>query len=190
MSDVRKGLEFSSVLRTDDAYFDDERRRRPKTFDSRLLQDPVTVLSRRAPLIFAETSSTSDAMRAMQSEHSGVVLVTRTGSNDSPLVGVFTERDILLRVINRGRNPAETNLHEVMSSDPECLQEDSKVAWVLNMMAVGGFRHVPVVNTRKWPVSVVSVRDVVEFLVESFPHEILNLPPDFAAHRPIPREGA
>ena len=58
------------------------------------------------------------------------------------------------------------------------------------MMSVGGFRHVPVVNQRGFPVAVISVRDVVEFLVEAFPSEILNLPPDFGMEERHPRDGA
>ena len=69
------------------------------------------------------------------------------------------------------------------------LDADAKLAWVLNMMSVGGFRHVPLVNTQGHPVGVVSVRDVVEFLVQSFPNEILNLPPDFGARTHLPRDG-
>jgi CBS domain-containing protein len=77
-----------------------------------------------------------------------------------------------------------------MSANPEFLPCDARVAWVLNMMSVGGFRHVPIVNMRGFPAAVISVRDVVEFLVEAFPREILNLPPDFGAEERHPRDGA
>jgi len=189
VSRLTRGMDYSPSAKNDEAYFDDDRLSRPRSFDTQLLQEPVTVLSTRSPLIFSESAPTSEAMRAMQSEHSGVVLITEDGTANSPLLGVFIERDILLRVINRGRNPAETPLKEVMSADPEFLQADGRVAWVLNMMSVGGFRHVPVVNVRGCPVAVISVRDVVEFLVEAFPNEILNLPPDFGVRKNIPRDG-
>jgi CBS domain-containing protein len=78
----------------------------------------------------------------------------------------------------------------VMSGDPEFLRSDAPVAWVLNMMSVGGFRHVPVVNALGCPVAVISVRDVVEFLVEAFPSEILNLPPNFGERPSRARDGA
>ena len=64
------------------------------------------------------------------------------------------------------------------------------VAWVLNKMSVGGFRHVPAVDEEGCPVIMVSVRDVVEFLVQSFPSEILNLPPEFGGERDQTRDGA
>ena len=182
---------LSLTRRGDEGYFDEtSSRHRARNFDAELLREPVTVLSTRLPVIFPKEASTSDAMRSMQAQHRGCVLVTENGTSSSPLTGIFTERDIMLRVINRGRNPAETPLTEVMTHEPECLQADARIAWVLNVMSVGGFRHVPVVNGRGCPVAVISVRDVVEFLVQSFPNEILNLPPDFGARRPIPRDGA
>ena len=81
-------------------------------------------------------------------------------------------------------------LKEVMTLEPETLALDSRLAWALNMMSVGGFRHVPVIDERGWPAFVVSVRDIVEFLVESFPSEILNLPPDFGREPRLARDGA
>jgi len=66
----------------------------------------------------------------------------------------------------------------------------STVAFVLNRMAVGGFRHVPVVDEGDRPVAIISVRDVVEFLVEHFPREIMNLPPEVGANITRSREGA
>jgi len=191
MTNLIRDVEYSMLGRgADEGYFDDEGGPRARTFDGRLLHEPVTVLSTRSPLIFSVRTPTSEAMRAMQSQHRGCVLVTEDGTASSPLTGIFTERDILLRVINRGRNPAETPLSDVMSHEPEFLQTDARVAWVLNMMSVGGFRHVPVVNGRGWPIAVISVRDVVEFLVEAFPNEILNLPPDFGRRKSLPRDGA
>ena len=51
------------------------------------------------------------------------------------------------------------------------------------MMSVGGFRHVPIVDAEGRPVHVVSVRDVVEFLVEAFPQEVLNRGGDRTSER-------
>jgi CBS domain-containing protein len=52
------------------------------------------------------------------------------------------------------------------------------VAWALNKMHLGGFRHVPIVDAGGKPVGVVSVKNIVDFIVELFPAAVLNLPPD------------
>jgi CBS domain-containing protein len=79
-----------------------------------------------------------------------------------------------------------------MTPDPETLSVRSSVASALNMMSVGGFRHIPVVDDEHRPVFMIRVRDVVEFIVESFPREILNLPVghNSIVQRPRAREGA
>ena len=117
-------------------------------------------------------------------------MITQDGTVRSPLTGIFTERDVLTKIIDSGRNPATVPLSEVMTADPESLPTDAKLAWALNMMSVGGFRHLPVTDTRRWPAFIISVRDIVEFLVESFPTEILNLPPDFGREQGRSRDGA
>jgi CBS domain-containing protein len=156
----------------DEAYYDRGRGRR--VFDSALLREPAGVLPARKPLVFSPRDSVTDAMRAMQAEHRGCVLVTRDGTPGTPLTGIFTERDVLFRIVDRGRNPATLPLEEVMTADPERLRADEPFAAVLHMMSVGGFRHIPIVDEGDRPIFVVSVRDVVEFLVEAFPREILN----------------
>lgn len=159
----------------DETYFD-QPRARIESFDAELLQEPVVALPVRQALIFSLTDTVTVAMRAMQRDHRGCVVVTDDGTRESKLVGIFTERDVLLRIVDRGKNPATLPLSEVMTADPEVLSVHSTVAAALNGMSVGGFRHIPIVNDEHHPVFVVSVRDVVEFLVEAFPREVLTLP--------------
>jgi len=125
----------------------------------------------------------------MQSEHRGCVIVTDDGTPSSKLSGIFTERDVLFRIVDQGRNPATLPLADVMTPDPEVLPVRSTVAYALNKMSLGGFRHLPVVDEEHRPVFVVSVRDVVGFLVEAFPREVFNLP-DLEVSTTRSREGA
>ena len=171
-----------ALIEQDEAYFDAER---PRSFDATLLDAPAAVLQARRARTLAREDSVTDAVRAMQKEHRGVVVITEDGSDATAVVGIFTERDVLFRIIDGGRNPATLALEQVMTVDPECLGEDGCVADVLRMMSVGGFRHVPLVDERGRPTGVVSVRDVVDLLVEAFPAEIVN----HGADRQSAREG-
>lgn len=172
----------------DEVYFQDERRA-SRVFDSALLRRPLSVLPVRKPIILAPQSSITEAMASMQREHRGCVLVTEDGTERTRLVGIFTERDVLYKIVNRGRNPAVLPVEEVMTPSPEGLLVDSSVAYVLNRMSTGGYRHVPIVNADGCPVCVISVRDVVDFLVDHFPREVQNLPVEHGAHT-REREGA
>ncbi len=177
------------VLEGDEAYFEQERGAPDRVFDASLIQEPLKRLVRRRPLVFSPDENVTEAMRAMQRERRGCVLITHDGTHDSRLVGIFSERDVLYRVVDRGRNPAKLPLGEVMTADPDSLPVEASIAWALNKRAVGGFRHVPVVDASLHPVCVVSVRDVVEFLVDFFPDDVLNLPPEYGPPRSAKREG-
>lgn len=172
----------------DETYFEGSQERRSTGFGAELLREPLSVLPIQRAIIMPPHASVTEAMRAMQREHRGCVLITADGTGNSKLVGIFTERDVLFRIVDKGRNPAALPLADVMSSDPDFVPEDAPVAYVLNRMSVGGFRHIPVVNDEHQPRCMISVRDVVAFLVDAFPREVLNLPALNAA--PNEREGA
>jgi len=173
----------------DGAYFDEERAA-ASSFDATLLEKSLDALPMRAPVVFSRAAMVAEAIRAMQRERRGCVLISEDGTTGTPLIGIFTERDILYRVVEGRRDPDEAPLGEVMTADPETVPREASIAWVLNKMAVGGFRHVPIVDESGCPAFTVSVRDVVHLLVEYFPEAVLNLPPQYASDRAKKREGA
>jgi len=174
----------------DERYFDSPETRGSGSFDASLLREPVSVLRTRKPFVFSGTAAVTEAVRAMKRGHCGCVIVTDDGTADGKVTGIFTERDVLFRIVDQGRDPAQLPLAEVMTPDPETLSVRSAIAYALNKMSVGGFRHIPVVDDEDRPAFVVSVRDVVEFLVEAFPREVLNLPQVEGVKPQRAREGA
>jgi CBS domain-containing protein len=175
-------------LDQDESYFDPPPRH--ARFDAALLRESLRALPVRPALVLRASDSVTEAVRLMQREHRGCVVVTEDGTDASPLVGIFTERDVLRRIVDRGKNPATLPLDAVMTANPEVLALSGTIAHALNKMSVGGFRHVPVVDENHHPVFVVSVRDIVEFLVEAFPREVLTLSSDASAQVPRRRYGA
>ena len=149
----------------DDSYDDQQRIR------GAIMETPISDLPLRDPILIDATASVADAVKSMNDHHTGCVLVGREGK----LVGIFTERDVLTKDYFRADShtvPVET----LMTKNPETLEADNSIAFALNKMSVGGYRHIPIVEGDK-PVGVLSVRDVVDFLVELFPEDVLNLPP-------------
>ncbi|MBW2421027.1 MAG: CBS domain-containing protein [Deltaproteobacteria bacterium] len=104
----------------DEGYYERPRQRR-SGFDENLLREPLSELPVEKPLIVSPTTTVTDAVRAMQGGHRGCVLVTDDGTETSRLVGIFTERDVLLRIVGKGRNPAALPIREVMTPGPEVL---------------------------------------------------------------------
>lgn len=94
------------------------------------------------------------AARQMKAEGIGTLLVIDQGR----LAGIFTERDALHRILAEGRDPKITLLAQVMTADPVTIAPDRLLSEALEIMARGGFRHVPVVEGGK-PIGIVSIRD-------------------------------
>lgn len=151
----------------DDAYEDQQRIR------GAILETPISDLPLRAPILVSATSTVADAVKSMNDNHTGCVLVGRDGK----LIGIFTERDLLTKNLSRGDSHGAA-VETVMTKNPETLEPDDSIAFALNKMSVGGYRHIPIIEATGKPVGVLSVRDIVDFLVDLFPEDVLNLPPN------------
>jgi CBS domain-containing protein len=92
---------------------------------------------------------------------------------DGKLVGIFTERDALIRVIANGCDAQTTQLADVMTRDPQTIQPDKPFVHALHCMYEGGFRHVPVVENGR-PIGMVSARDALGPELEDFMYELLQ----------------
>jgi CBS domain-containing protein len=148
--------------------FDDERE-----LANSWLNEPIRNVPRRPLVLVEATDPISKAISEMNQKHTGCALVVREGA----LVGIFTERDVLTKVV--GRNFAlDGKVEQVMTRDPDTLPETATVAYALRQMSVEGYRHIPVIDGEHRPVSLVAVRDILGWMCELFPATVMNLPPE------------
>jgi CBS domain-containing protein len=140
-----------------------------------LLTEPISSLQLGPAITVPLTATLQQAVEIMQTRHLGCVLVV---DGAGVLKGIFTERDLLGRVAGRKLDWNTALVGEFMTAEPESLQSGDAIAWALNLMHVGGYRHVPLTDDGGKPTGVVSVKDIVAFIVDLFPDEVLNLPPD------------
>lgn len=117
------------------------------------------------------SSSIKNVIAIMQDKKIGSVVVTQDGE----LYGIVTERDILMKVICLIDDLENTSVSEIMTEDPQSLRKEDEIAYILNNMHVGGYRHIPIVNENDEPVSMISIKDVVSWILDHFPQEITNL---------------
>jgi CBS domain-containing protein len=179
---------------TTDELLDEERRQieperepaPPRRLYQHLIREPIGKSDPRPAVCVNPRTTIADAIALMKQYGVGCVLV----ESEQRLIGIFTERDVLFRVVGTPLDPTRTPVSDVMTPNPESLRMENELAWVLNLMAVGGFRHVPIVDDDGRPVAVFSVRHIVERLVEFFPNEVLNLPPHPGKNISHTREGA
>jgi len=107
------------------------------------------------------------AAQLMQQSDIGAIMVTEQGR----LVGIFTERDALFRVIAQGRDANASRLSDVMTPSPQSVEPTKRFGHALHMMYEGGFRHVPVVDDGR-PIGMISARDLLGPELEQFVVEV------------------
>ena len=115
------------------------------------------------------TTTVKDAANLLKARRVGAVAVVEEGK----LIGIFTERDALFRVVAEGRDPQATRLADVMTRNPQSIHPDKPFPDALHIMYEGGFRHVPVVEDGR-PVGIISARDALGPELEDFVYELLR----------------
>jgi CBS domain-containing protein len=122
-----------------------------------------SIMERRKFLTVPPTTTVRAASEMMADKGVGAVLVVDKGR----LVGIFSERDVVFRVVARGLDPATTPLVEVMTPQPKTIKPNNTFGYAMTLMHENGFRHLPVVEDGK-PIGIVSARSAVDPDLEEF----------------------
>lgn len=122
-----------------------------------------SVMERKKILTAPPDTSVSTAARLMAKRNVGAVMVV----DQNRLVGIFTERDAVFRVMAKGRDAQTTLLADVMTADPHTVAPEELFGRALMMMYENGFRHVPVIENGE-PVGIVSARNALDPDLEEF----------------------
>jgi CBS domain-containing protein len=108
-------------------------------------------------------NTVSDAVsKMMEMPRNGAVLVM----DDGHLVGIFSERDILTKIVYSNRDPSEVKVGEVMTRDPQSMSEDHHIEDALKLMLKNGFRHLPIIDEDGNPSGLVSIRQIFKAQVD------------------------
>jgi predicted transcriptional regulator len=126
-----------------------------------LIKDQVYMLGPRKPLAVDVATAVGTVLELMVSRAIGCVVVTEYDQ----MVGIFTERDALLRLNVDAASLSTRPVREFMTKGPDTVTCDAPIAFVLHKMDIGGFRHMPVMDAGK-VVGVVSVRDILRYITE------------------------
>ncbi|HEV7604242.1 MAG: hypothetical protein QOG32_513 [Chloroflexota bacterium] len=130
------------------------------SFHGRLLGEHLDELGAPAPLTAGPDTPVDAAIARMQQAEADCVLVVV----DDRLVGIFTDRDAVVKAA--GSRLSSFRVRDFMTPDPVVLRHDDPIAIAIHKMAVGGFRHIPIVENGR-PTGVVTARDVFRHLAET-----------------------
>lgn len=109
----------------------------------------------------------------MRSKGRGAVLVEDGGA----LVGIFTERDLLNRIDYSDALWSHVVVRDVMTPHPMVVRPDDSLSEALRRLIQGHRRHLPIVDDRGSVVGLISIRDILTYIAERFPEDMMNLPP-------------
>jgi len=129
-----------------------------------MFDQPIkTLMERRKFLIASPENTVSHAAKLMASKNAGAILII----SDDHLVGIFTERDVVFRVVAKGLDAKDTPLSAVMTASPKTLDPTAPYGHAMVLMQENGFRHVPVVEGGH-AIGIISSRNAMDPDLEEF----------------------
>ena len=157
-----------------------------RAWNAREIQISLKDLMR--PIVTIDISfSVNEAIDLLLANNVGAAPVVRHGY----LCGIFSERDVLNKILNKSVGDLDhISVEKFMIADPQTAKPEDSLNTAILYMAHGNYRHVPIVDTENCPIGMVSIRDVISYLVEEFPQEVLTLPPRPVRDAMKAREGA
>lgn len=129
------------------------------TFERRLMNEPLSALANVELLSVEPSLGAVETVRLMQHRNIGSAVVEQDGQ----VIGIFTEADALLKLTAPGADGHTVG--ELMTSDPVVLRPDDSVAVAIHKMAVGGFRHIPLVHDGR-ATGIVTARDLFRHILD------------------------
>lgn len=126
-----------------------------------MLTAPISELLTGEDLLVASPSDTiQKILKIFQDQKKNCVLVYK----NKKMVGILSNRDILWKVAAKYKDLSKVKVADVMTPNPEFVRPGDPIAFAVNKMAMGGFRHVPVLDDDGAPLSIILIKDVLEYL--------------------------
>ena len=132
--------------------------------DQRFLSQSLGVLNPPAPSVVTVQEPLFNCIKLLQAQKHGCLLIT---NKLGTLEGIFTERDVVLKVALAKVDLNTVPVEEFMTKNPQTASMTTTVAYALNMMSLGGFRNLPIVDSEMFPVGLVAVKNIIDFLAQS-----------------------
>jgi len=123
------------------------------------------------PPIVGPDVSVMEAVHVMARDSVGAVVVVKDGD----LIGIFTERDLMLRVVKQARGPETTLVCDVMTADVDTITQTSTHEEAINVMLVGHLRHLPILAADGTVLGLLSIRALLEEKLQDLHREVSSL---------------
>lgn len=135
-----------------------------KKLDHSYLAGSIGLLNPREPILIKPERTIAEAIDALGLSQGGAILIV---DEDEKLLGIFTERDIIKKVLKE-KIPFSDSISSIMTSNPASIEMTSPIGFALQLMSEGGFRQIPIVDQTGFPIGIVSIKDILDEFVRSF----------------------
>jgi CBS domain-containing protein len=140
--------------------------------DKIIAESKIRHLELDPPLRIPSGTSVHSVLAQMRKQKQTVVLVCR----DDDCIGIFTERDFLNKILGLHVDHKAT-VDQFMSANPQTLTLDDTVGKAIQLMHENGFRNLPVLDGEGKCAGLVRIKNIIDFLAQIYPEEVLNAPP-------------
>lgn len=138
-------------------------RQPPSEIERQLVVDPVDVLKPRPPLTVSPETPVGQVLRMLVENQVGCIVVTHDSGR---LAGIFSERDALMRLNVEAAQLAAKPVSDFMTTSVQSLESTATIAFAVQRMDLGGYRHLPIVAEDGSVTGVISARDILRYLTE------------------------
>lgn len=118
-----------------------------------------------------ETATVREVVKLMKKHHANAVMVV---GRKEQLVGICTERDVVIGVVAPGLDPDRTGVASVMTADPQTIAPHKPFCHALHLMYEGGYHHIPVVDERGRPLGILCARDALQLEALEFQRDLIQ----------------
>lgn len=130
-----------------------------------LVKDRVHTLTPKQPCTVSPDATVGEVLHEMATNRIGCVMIVEAGKP----VGIFTERDALMKLNTEAAALSNHPISEFMTTKPETLRDSAKIAFAVQRMDLGGYRHLPIVAGDDQLQGIISVRAILNYLTERMP---------------------
>lgn len=131
--------------------------------NSNFLIKPISTLSPSDPVLVKEDTKIKDIIPYFQNHKCDCVFVI---NEDEKMIGIYTARDLVMKSL-KDEEFLENEVSKYMTRKVISGKMDSTIAYVLNILSIGGFTQFPIIDEEGYPISLISLRDILDYIVNA-----------------------
>ena len=138
--------------------------------DNSFLARSVGTLGPKTPICLPHDAALKQALALLKQHKIGALIITDSAGKVS---GIFSERDVILRVACEKLDPT-TPMERLMTAKPKTVQMTTTIAHALQLISEQGYRHLPIIDDEGFPLGMISIKDLVDYISHSLTTDLLN----------------